>query len=265
MRQEASLGAVWNPSASQFRRIFAILILCEAGAVTPILPSSSHWLHGLDESRFGSVRVRGIGSHFQRRIWTEPTLLSSLMPGEPWGRNQYASSGFGIANCNTLDVHYITGLQQDHWMQEKFVWIIHDLDPIPSSASRWDSSHRPQPLPVKMSPDDDDTDGHFGFCIVTGWKRRERGNAGRECRHACSAEDAGTGRSSVSSAQVRSDKQSWAEPSTIATWRAAILRTCVHHAHVRRTGPCSDSVEPKPGGQHHVIGDTLRTTRLLCV
>jgi hypothetical protein len=114
-----------------------------------------------------------------------------------------------------------------------------------SSASGRDDSHRPQPPPAKMSPDDDDDDGHFGFCKATDWQ--------------------GPKRAYNSTTQVRADRQWSVDASTIAIWRVAIMRTCIHHARAQRPGPYSDSVESKSrGGGHHVIGDASRTARLLC-
>jgi hypothetical protein len=293
--------------------------------------------------RFGSVQVRRNESHFQRRIWIDPTILyPGLMPEASWWiTDLYACrmhevrdsasrrNGFGTINdlnhhqkaahqkrskaedmirwfsdklvklrnrkgnfrAHLSACHHYEGFGEhlrrsgESWktyqdghprfetsfhckisirtqpsrMQENFLGIINNIDHMSSYVSCRDSWHCPEPTPPKMSPDDDDDDSHFGFCRATGWEGHERDDGGREYRLARFAEDAGTGMSSICS------KQTSVKPSTIATWKAAILRTCIHHACVQRTGQCTDDVEPKPGGGNHVIGDALRTARLLCV
>ena len=147
----------------------------------------------------------------------------------------------------------------------RHAWELHKQASLGVFRNPSASSHRPQPSPAKMSPDDDDNDSHFGFCTATNWKRIITNSEGREHKYARFAKSAGIGRSSVCSTQERAEKPFWFEPSTIVTWRAAILRTCTPLAPSQRTGSYPNSVEPKPGGERRVIGDAWGTARLICV
>lgn len=265
MCQRLSIEAVWNPSAKNGLSNF---ISCEAGAPTPIPRSCPDWLHGSNESQYGSGLVRGTGNHFQRRTGTELRLSRpSLVPAESWKRNQHAVSGIRFASHTTLGVRYIVALRQTYIMQEKFVLKSHDLDYTSWFASPQDRSHHPGPPPAMMSPDDDDNDTHFGFRRASDWKLHERGNAGSryEDRHSCIVESREEGKSRVCLAPTRANKEPLVNSSTVAIWRAAILRICVHHTHLQTAWTCSDLAELNLSGNSQVIGKAPRTSQLLCV
>ncbi|KIV78609.1 hypothetical protein PV11_06243 [Exophiala sideris] len=123
------------------------------------------------------------------------------------------------------------------------------------------------------SPDDDDNDNHFGFRRAASYKAAVKCNLRRHAReaqyhdwsrqgHACYAQGTARRGSSRRLPRLHKARKQLMDDSTMALWKAAILRTCNRPPSTRKTGRCLDALEPKPDGRH-ILMDRCRTNAQL--
>lgn len=120
-------------------------------------------------------------------------------------------------------------------------------------------------------PDDDDTDGMYGFRRAT--KICSQGGPKRLARKTSvlGHPESETSNHQVSdSTAVAKQRISPITKSTLATWKAVIERTCnarynLDHVSDAAQRHCSDDIEPKPGGGDLTVEYDLSRAQRLCV